>query len=178
VPQELVVMVGLQGAGKSTWVARHLAGTHVVVSKDHWPNARHREARQRRVVAGLLAEGASVVVDNTDPSPAERAPLVQLAAAAGVPARAVFLDVPLEMCRQRNGARAGRARVPEVGLLSTAARLVPPSTGEGFADVVVVREVAQAAGPDDDRGRGTEAVASPEGSRAHTCLRPGSLHQP
>src|SRR4051794_17435096 len=128
-------MVGLQGSGKSTYVARHLAGTHVVVSKDHWPNARHREARQRRVVAGLLAQGASVVVDNTNPAPAERAPLVELATAAGVPARAVFLDVPFDVCRERNEARPGRARVPDVGLFSTAARLVPPSTDEGFAAV-------------------------------------------
>jgi predicted kinase len=132
-------MVGLQGSGKSTWVAEHLAGTHVVVSKDHWPNARHREARQRRIVAGLLAEGVSVVVDNTDPSPAERAPLVELAVAAGVPARAVFVDTPPETCQERNAARTGRARVPEVGLFSTAARLVPPTTAEGFAEIQIVR---------------------------------------
>ena len=133
------MMVGLQGAGKSTWVGEHLAGSHTVVSKDHWPNARHREARQQRVVAGLLATGASVVVDNTSPSPAERAPLVALARAAGVPARAVFLDVPLETCRARNEARHGAARVPLVGLYSAAARLVPPTGDEGFADVTVVR---------------------------------------
>ena len=30
---QLVVMTGLQGAGKSTWVSARLAGTHVVVSK-------------------------------------------------------------------------------------------------------------------------------------------------
>ena len=130
-------MVGLQGSGKSTWVAEHLAGTHVVVSKDHWPRARHREARQQRVVAELLAEGRSVVVDNTSPSVAERAPLVALAAAAGVPARAVFLDVPLETCRERNGART--APVPLVGLHSAAGRLVAPTTAEGFTDVLVVR---------------------------------------
>ena len=136
---ELVVMVGLQASGKSTWVAAHLAGSHVVVSKDHWPNARHREARQRRLVAGLLADRVSVVVDNTNPSPVERAPLISLAAAAGVPVRAVFLDVPLEVCRERNDARTGRTRVPDVGLFSTAARLVLPSTAEGFASVQVVR---------------------------------------
>ncbi|MCZ2849489.1 AAA family ATPase [Modestobacter sp. VKM Ac-2978] len=137
--QELVVMVGLQGSGKSRWVTEHLAGTHAVVSKDHWPNARRREARQQRTVAALLAEGASVVVDNTSPSLAERAPLIALAAAAGVPARAVFLDVPLETCRARNEAREGRARVPLVGLYSAAGRLTVPSTAEGFSDVTVVR---------------------------------------
>ncbi|KGH46554.1 MULTISPECIES: AAA family ATPase [Modestobacter] len=137
--QELVVMVGLQGSGKSRWVTEHLAGTHAVVSKDHWPNARRREARQQRTVAALLAQGASVVVDNTSPSPAERAPLVALAAAAGVPARAVFLDVPLETCRARNEAREGRARVPLVGLYSAAGRLTAPSTAEGFSEVTVVR---------------------------------------
>jgi predicted kinase len=133
-------MVGLQGSGKSTWVARHLAGSHTVVSKDHWPNARRREARQRRVVAELLAAGVSVVVDNTNPSPVERAPLVELGQAAGVPVRAVFVDTPFEVCRQRNEGRPGRARVPDVGLFGTAARLIPPTTADGFADVQVVRD--------------------------------------
>jgi predicted kinase len=135
---ELVVMVGLQGSGKSTWVARHLAGTHTVVSKDHWPNARRREARQRRVVAELLAAGASVVVDNTDPSPGDRAPLIAAARQAGVPVRAVWLDTPTDVCMQRNDAREGRNRVPMVGLLATRARLVPPTIEEGFDRVDVV----------------------------------------
>jgi predicted kinase len=132
-------MVGLQGSGKSTWVRRHLAGTHTVVSKDHWPNARRREARQQRVVAELLAAGAAVVVDNTDPTPADRAPLVAAARRAGVPVQAVWLDTPPEVCLQRNDAREGRARVPLQGLLATRARLVPPTTDEGFDRVDVVR---------------------------------------
>jgi predicted kinase len=142
--QELVVLVGLQGAGKSTWVREHLAPTHAVVSKDHWPSARRREARQRRVVAELLAEGRSVVVDNTNPSPQERAPLVAAARAAGVPVRAVWLDTPLETCLARNETREGRARVPLVGVFATRARLVPPGPDEGFDRVDVVRP-----GPDD-----------------------------
>ena len=131
-------MVGLQGSGKSTWVARNLAGSHVVVSKDHWPNARRREARQRRIVAELLDSGARVVVDNTNAAVEDRAPLVAAARAVGAPVRAVWLDTPAEVCLARNDAREGRARVPLVGVLSTRARLVPPSTAEGFDRVDVV----------------------------------------
>jgi predicted kinase len=135
---ELVVMVGLQGAGKSTWVRAHLAGTHAVVSKDHWPRARRREARQRRVVEALLAEGRDVVVDNTNPGPEDRAALVAAARTHGATVRAVYLPVPLELCLDRNARRTGRARVPLVGVLATHRRLVPPSTAEGFDDVEVV----------------------------------------
>jgi predicted kinase len=138
-PSELVVMVGLQGSGKSTWVSRHLAGTHTVVSKDHWPNARRREARQQRVVAELLAAGASVVVDNTNPSPEDRAPLIAAGRLAGAPVRAVWMDTPTDVCIERNDAREGRARVPLQGLLGTRTRLVPPTTDEGFDRVDVVR---------------------------------------
>ena len=132
-------MVGLQGSGKTTWVAEHLARTHAVVSKDHWPHARRREARQRRVVAELLAAGRSVVVDNTNPSRDERAALVDLARSAGVPVRAVWLDVPLETCLQRNAAREGRARVPLVGVLAALDRFSAPGADEGFGAVEVVR---------------------------------------
>ncbi len=131
-------MVGLQGCGKSTWVRRHLAGTHSVVSKDHWPRARRREARQQRVVGELLAAGASVVVDNTNASAADRAPLVAAARAAGIPVRAIWIDTPPEQCAERNAARDGPDRVPLVGLLATRARFEPPSTDEGFDRVDVI----------------------------------------
>src|SRR5215213_8635500 len=101
-------------------------------------NARRREARQRRIVSDLLAEGRSVVVDNTDAAPDDRAPLIAAARAAGIPVRAVWLDAPAEICLSRNDARTGRSMVPLVGFFATRARLVPPTRAEGFDRVDVV----------------------------------------
>lgn len=133
-------MVGLQGSGKSTLVAERYAGTHDVVSKDHWPNARRREARQLRLVAELLAAGRSVVVDNTNPTPDVRAPLMALARQYGADAVAVFVDTDVAACVRRNGLRTGRAQVPLAGLYGTAKTLVPPRESEGFTRVEAVRE--------------------------------------
>ena len=129
---ELVVMVGLQGSGKSTWVREQLSATHVVVSKDHWPHTRNREARQRRAVEDALTAAHSVVVDNTNASPHDRAPLIAIARVRGAEVRAVYLDVPVAVCLARNDRRVGRARVPIIGLLATRNRLMPPSLDEGF----------------------------------------------
>lgn len=135
---EVVVMVGLQGGGKSTWVKEHLAGTHLVVSKDLWPNARHKELRQRRAIADALDAGLDVVVDSTNPSRLERALIVEVARRKGASVRAVYVDASLADCVGRNAARAGRAVVPTVGILDTFRRLVPPSISEGFDSVEVV----------------------------------------
>ena len=144
---EVVVMVGLQGCGKSTWVKEHLAGTHVVVSKDLWPNARHKELRQRRAIADALGAGLDVVVDNTNPSPLERAPIIEVARQHRARVRAVYIDTPLAHCLARNAARSGRAAVPAVGILSTRRRLTPPRPAEGFdsVDVVVAQPVSRLA---------------------------------
>jgi hypothetical protein len=59
---EVIVFVGLQGAGKSTFYAQRFAATHVLVSKDRLRTNRRPERRQRRLIAEALAAGRSVVV--------------------------------------------------------------------------------------------------------------------
>ena len=70
---ELVVFVGLQGAGKTTCYRCCFARTHEHISKDAWPNARHRQRRQLRLIDQALGADRSVVVDNTNPAPQARA---------------------------------------------------------------------------------------------------------
>jgi predicted kinase len=128
---ELAVLVGLPGAGKTTFVRTHLAG-HAHVSKDMMGSARDRNARQLALVAKGLAAGQSVVVDNTNLRAADRAPLVAAARAAGAKAVVYLFDVTAKECLTRNRAREGRARVPDVAIHVSRARLEPPTREEGF----------------------------------------------
>src|SRR5207253_11077510 len=80
---ELVLFVGLQAAGKSSFYRACFAATHDLVSKDRFPNNRNRARRQRQLVAEALGAGRSVVIDNTNPTPEDRAELIALARSFG-----------------------------------------------------------------------------------------------
>jgi predicted kinase len=136
---ELVLFIGLQGSGKSSFYRERFAGTHALVSKDLWPHARKRDARQQRLITEALAAGRSVVVDNTNPTPESRAPLIALGKAHGARVVGYSFESHLEDCLARNALRVGRTRVPEVALYATRKVLQWPSRAEGFDALYSVR---------------------------------------
>ena len=129
---ELVIFVGLQGAGKSTFYRTFFAATHALVSKDLLRNNRRPSRRQEQLITAALAAGQSVVVDNTNPAVADRAPLIALGQMHGALIAGYYFDAPIAACLARNRLREGKARVPDVALYTTAAKLVPPAYDEGF----------------------------------------------
>jgi predicted kinase len=129
---ECVIFVGLPGAGKSTLYRKRFAATHVHVSKDLWPNAARREARQQQMIDKAFARGSSVVVDNVNATRGERAPLISIARARGARVVGYYFEVPTRVAVARNAARTGRAKVPNVAIFTAAKRLEPPSLAEGF----------------------------------------------
>lgn len=140
---EIVVFVGLQASGKSSFYRSRFARSHALVSKDLLRNNRNRERRQRELVAAALARGESVVVDNTNPTAADRAPLVAIARASGARAVCYYFESRVADCLARNAAREGRARVSEIGIFSIAARLAPPSAEEEFDERYYVKFAEQ-----------------------------------
>jgi predicted kinase len=135
----VAVLVGLQASGKTTFCRQVLGAGHVQVSKDHFPNARNRQRRQLHLVQQALAAGRDVVVDNTNPSPLEWRPLIATARDGGADVVAYWFPPDLAGSMARNATRAGRARVPEVGIRATMSRLRCPRTGDGFDMVLAVR---------------------------------------
>lgn len=135
---ELVVLVGLQGAGKTTFYLDRFAATHVHVSKDNFRNNRNRDRRQRQLITEALSAGRSVVVDNTNPTRLERAELIKLGRELGASVRCFFLSTQLSICVAWNSRRDGKARVPVVAICAASKRLQPPGPDEGFDSVEYV----------------------------------------
>jgi predicted kinase len=138
---EMVILVGLQGSGKSTFYRQRFAGTHALVSKDLLGNNRNPARRQAQLIEGVLQAGRSLVVDNTNPTAEARAELVGLARAHGAKVLGYYFHAHVKQSLERNALREGKARVPDVAIYATMKKLVRPSYDEGFDQLFYVRAV-------------------------------------
>src|SRR5215216_3428197 len=136
---ECVILIGLPASGKSTFFRERFAGTHDHVSKDLFRHNRAPQRRQEQLIADSLASGRSVVVDNTNPSVAVRAPLIALARKHGAAVSGYFFVTEAADALRRNRARQGRERVPDVAIFTVRKRLEPPAMSEGFDRLFTVR---------------------------------------
>ncbi|MGV9228981.1 polynucleotide kinase-phosphatase [Streptomyces nigra] len=118
----LVVLVGASGSGKSTFARRHFKPTEVIssdfcrglVADDENDQSASRDAFDvLHYIAGKrLAAGRRTVVDATSVQQDARRQLVELAKRYDVLPIAIVLDVPEEVCAERNAARTDRADMP------------------------------------------------------------------
>ena len=133
---EVAVLIGLQASGKTTFYRSRLAATHTHVSKDNFPRARNRQRRQLSLIAAALADGRNVAVDNTNPSPLEWQPIIEVAKAHGATVTGYWFPVDLEASLTRNAARPDP--VPDVGIYSALKHLTQPCPADGFDRLFVV----------------------------------------
>jgi predicted kinase len=137
---ECVILIGLPGAGKSTFHrARYPSYEHI--SKDLWPNVRDRQARQDATLRAALAAGRDVIVDNTSVTVAERAAIIAVAREHGARIVGCYIEATTREAVARNEQREGRAKVPKVAIFTCAKRLVPPTVEEGFDELYTVHAV-------------------------------------
>lgn len=152
--------IGLPGSGKSTYFARKgvvpLSSDLIrellyddAADQQHpdWVFAALRELLRRRLAGGA----ETTYIDATNLTGYFRRPFLQIAREFGCVAEALYFDVPLEVCLERNRkrenvlagtARAGRV-VPEDVVRRMARRVEPPTQEEGFSRIVVVRARAK-----------------------------------
>ena len=132
---EAVIFMGLQGAGKSTFYQDRFFATHLRINLDMF-KTRHRE---RRFLTTCVETGQRFVVDNTNPTRAEREVYIQAAKDAGFRVVGYYFQSRVEDCRRRNEQRPADRQVPLRGILGTAGRMELPSPDEGFDELHYVR---------------------------------------
>ena len=102
---EAIVFCGVQGSGKTTLYRDRFLATHVRVSMDLL-RTRHREAA---FVAVCLETRQPFVVDNTNPTPADRRRYLEPAREAGFRTVGYLVEVdPAEALGRTRSAPGGR----------------------------------------------------------------------
>lgn len=134
-PIEAVLFIGVPGSGKTSFFKERFFSTHVRISLDLL-KTRHRE---RRFLETCLATEQRFVIDNTNPTRAERAQYMAPAKAKRFTVVGYYFESKVEDCLKRNAARPEAERVPDVAIFAAAKRMELPSLEEGFDRLVYVR---------------------------------------
>ena len=138
---KMIILIGLQGAGKSTFYRTHFGETHELVSKDllRTSKNRNKNLRQTERIEEAFREHHAVVIDNTNVTVQERAALIQLGHAHLVQVIGYYFEAEVKHCLERNRMREGKKRVPDQAIYITAARLILPTYTEGFDKLYYVQ---------------------------------------
>ncbi|WP_327698193.1 polynucleotide kinase-phosphatase [Streptomyces sp. NBC_00459] len=152
----LVVLVGASGSGKSTFARRHFKPTEIIssdfcrglVADDENDQSASGDAFDvLHYIAGKrLAAGRRTVVDATNVQESSRKQLIELARRYDVLPIAVVLDVPDDVCAERNASRTDRADMPRRVIhrhIRELRRSLRHLEREGFRKVHVLRGVEE-----------------------------------
>jgi predicted kinase len=131
---EAVILIGIQGAGKTTFYGERFFDTHVRISLD----VLRTRPRERAFLETCLRTGQPFVIDNTNVRAAERVVYIEAAKRAGFRVIGYFLEATLGDALRRNAQRAGRAKIPAAGVGAALKRLEQPKLEEGFDELYLV----------------------------------------
>ncbi|NHV26105.1 AAA family ATPase [Burkholderia sp. D-99] len=109
-PPPILVVCGVQGAGKSHWIGTHAHEYAPCICFDAaLPGARHRK------------------------------PIIDIARQRNAAVHAIWIDTPLDVAKARNARRPADERVPDGSIESVASLFEPPTVDEGFASITRIK---------------------------------------
>ena len=132
---QLIIFVGGQASGKSTFFKQYFADTHIRINLDML-KTRHRE---KLIFEACLNAKQKCVIDNTNPTLDDRKRYVDLAKQAGFEIVCYYFHSDLKNALKRNSEREGKACIPEIGVRATYKKIKIPQLSEGFEIIYQVK---------------------------------------
>ena len=129
----IYILMGIQGSGKSEFCQRFLP--HVARVNLDTLKTRNNE---KHAIERCFAESLDCVIDNTNPTRADRARYIPVAKGHGYRVVGYFMQSRLRECIARNALREGRANIPAKAIAATSNRLELPNRAEGFDELYFV----------------------------------------
>ena len=130
----IVILMGIQGSGKSEFYRKYLASRYVHVNLD----TLHTRNKEKALIEECIAEGKNFAVDNTNPTKEDRKRYIDIAKANGYRIIGYFMESKLKECIARNNLRTGKAKLPAKAIACTSNKLELPGYDEGFDELYFV----------------------------------------
>jgi predicted kinase len=125
---EAVIFCGIQAAGKTTFYVERFLKTHIRIALD----LLHTRNKETKLLELCLSLQQRFVVDNTNPTRAERQKYIGAAKAHKFSVTGYYFHTGVPAALARNERRQGKERIPVPGLWGTHKKLEPPGFEEGF----------------------------------------------
>ena len=132
---QAIIFIGIQGTGKSSFYKEKFFYSHLRISLDLL-NTRNKE---NALIEYALQYQQRVVIDNTNPTRADREKYIQRFKARNYEVIGYYFQSGLEDALKRNVQRAKDRVVPEAGIRATYHKLELPSLKEGFDKLYYVK---------------------------------------
>ena len=113
--RKMVIMMGIQGSGKSTFYHKYLEEEYIRVNLDTL-KTRYQE---RLLIQKCIEERNNFAVDNTNPTKEDRQRYIPMAREAGYRIVGYFMESKLQPCIERNNQRIGKEKIPTAAIAAT-----------------------------------------------------------
>ena len=135
---EIVIMVGIQGSGKSTFVEKQIAPhDYKIISSDKTKN----KSKLIKDTEKLMKDNENIVIDNTNPDKESREPFIELAKKYKYKIRCVVMKIPIEIAKHNMGYRTykGIAQyIPEIAYRIFNKKYQEPELDEGIDKIIEI----------------------------------------
>lgn len=130
---KMAIMIGIQASGKSTFCKMNLP-EYVRINLDEL----HTRNKESIAIHDAIASGLNIVIDNTNPSKADREKYIAIAKENEYEVTGYFMQSKLQECIARNDQREGKACIPRKAIACTSNKLEIPDYSEGFDELFFV----------------------------------------